>query len=138
MITGLIMTKKFLTTFEAAKLLSVTPDAVLKWIKLGILDARRTPGGHHRIPKKSIEDLLEISPKTRSLVEKQRSFPYCWEFNARSNNCPGECEDCLVYKISAKGCYKIFNIPEDFGHLKLNCETTCEECNYYKYVQSSN
>jgi hypothetical protein len=30
------MAKEYLTTFEAAKLKSVSPDAVLKWIKSGI------------------------------------------------------------------------------------------------------
>ena len=128
------MAKEYLTTFEVAKIMSVTPDAVLKWIKSGILEARRTPGGHHRIPRKSIDALLEKSQKPHSTIEKQRSFPYCWEFNDRQNNCSGECEQCLVYKISAKGCYKIFNFPADYGHLKLNCDSSCEECNYYKYI----
>jgi excisionase family DNA binding protein len=132
------MTKEYLTTFEAAKILSVTPDAVLKWIKSGILEARRTPGGHHRIAKKNIYTLLEKSQKTDPSIEKQRTFPYCWEYNEHHKNCPNDCEDCLVYKISAKGCYKIFHFPDDYGHLKLNCETSCEECNYYKYIHSAN
>jgi len=130
------MTKEYLTTFEAAKIMSVTPDAVLKWIKSGKLKARRTPGGHHRIAKKNIDELLDISQKTHPSAEKQKSFPYCWEFNQK--NCPGDCEDCLVYKISAKGCYKIFHFPEDYGHLKLNCDTSCEDCNYYKHIHTNN
>jgi excisionase family DNA binding protein len=43
------MNKGYLTTFEAAKLISVTPDSILKWIKSGKLAAFRTPGGHYRI-----------------------------------------------------------------------------------------
>ena len=132
------MAKEYLTTFEVAKIMSVTPDAVLKWIKSGILKARRTPGGHHRISKQSIEELLEKSEKEQRSANRQKLYPYCWEFNKQLKNCPSECEDCLVYKISAKGCYKIFNIPTDCGHLKLNCETSCEECNYYKYIHTNN
>ena len=132
------MTKKYLTTFEAAKIMSVTPDAVLKWIKSGILEARRTPGGHHRIAKQSIDTLLEKSQKKHASLEKQRSFPYCWEYNTQNKNCLGDCENCLVYKISAKGCYKIFDFPEDYGHLKLNCDSSCEECNYYKFITTNN
>jgi excisionase family DNA binding protein len=132
------MAKEYLTTFEAAKIMSVTPDAVLKWIKSGILEARRTPGGHHRISRKSIDDLLNKNEKKHPSEEKQQLFPYCWEYNQRFNNCSGDCEDCLVYKISAKGCYKISHFPTDFGHLKLNCDSTCEDCNYYKYIHSEN
>lgn len=111
------MTKEYLTTFEAAKIMSVTPDAVLKWIKSGILEARRTPGGHHRIARKSIENLLTENKKNHPPEEKQKSFPYCWEYNTQNKKCPGDCENCLVYKISAKGCYKIFDFPKDYGHL---------------------
>ena len=88
------MTKDYLTTFEAAKILSVTPDAVLKWIKSGILEARRTPGGHHRIARKNIDQLLEKSYGSYHTGDKLKSFPYCWEFNRE--HCPGDCEDCLV------------------------------------------
>ena len=132
------MAKEYLTTFEAAKIMSVTPDSVLKWIKSGILKARRTPGGHHRISKQSIDDLLKKSQRTSGIVNKQKLYPYCWEFNNQLKNCSGSCEDCLVYKISAKECYKVFHFPADFGHLKLNCKTTCEECHYYKLVHTDN
>jgi len=132
------MTKEYLTTFEAAKIMLVTPDAVLKWIKSGILKAQRTPGGHHRISKKSIEELLQKSQKDRQSEDKKELYPYCWEFNEQLKNCPDACEDCLVYKISAKDCYKVFNFPSDFGHLKLNCDSTCEECNYFKYIHNEN
>ena len=36
--------KNYLTTTQAAKLLSVSPDTVLKWVKAGKLQARRTLG----------------------------------------------------------------------------------------------
>ncbi len=48
-----------ISTGKAAELLSVTPDAVLKWIKKGKLPARKTAGGHYRISLDSIKDLLD-------------------------------------------------------------------------------
>ena len=47
--------KKFLTTGQLAELYSVTPDAVLKWIKDGKISAIQTPGGHYRI---NMNDIL--------------------------------------------------------------------------------
>jgi excisionase family DNA binding protein len=132
------MTKKFLTTFEAAKLISVTPDTVLKWIKSGVLDARRTPGGHHRIDRKSIEVLLNLDYKSKHPDINQDKLQYCWEYNSHFHNCPDECQSCVVYKTLAKRCYKMKNLPNEFGHLKLYCNTTCEECNYYKYIRTNN
>jgi excisionase family DNA binding protein len=132
------MIKEYLTTFEAAKILSVSPDAVLKWIKSGILNARRTPGGHHRIAKSSIEKLLSLNEKIYSSKQDKQEFQYCWEFNCRSDNCPEDCESCVVYNIRAERCYKMLSFPEEFGHLKLYCKTSCEECNYFKFVQTTN
>ena len=37
------------TTFEVAKLLGVSPPAVVNWINQGLLPAHRTPGGHRRV-----------------------------------------------------------------------------------------
>ena len=55
------MKKGYLTTFQAADILSVTPDSILKWIKSGKLKARRTPGGHYRIPRENVVLLLKES-----------------------------------------------------------------------------
>lgn len=132
------MDKEYLTTFEAAKLMSVSPDAVLKWIKSGILKARRTPGGHHRIERRCIDELLTQDQKICKSEQNQQEFQYCWEFNSRFENCLDECENCVVFKIHAKRCYKMFNLPDEIGHLKLHCKSTCEECNYYGMVQSDN
>jgi excisionase family DNA binding protein len=134
------MEKGYLTTFQVAKLLSVTPDAVLKWVKSGKLEAYRTPGGHYRIPKKSIEVLL-LGSEEKYLSETnqiQDVFKYCWEFNSQNDNCFDRCEDCVVFKTSAKRCYKMCNFPQELGHLKLFCNTSCENCEYYKFVQTHN
>ena len=131
------MVKEYLTTFEAARILSVTPDAVLKWIKSGILEARRTPGGHHRIARESVESLLHSDQKDRSISNQQR-FQYCWEFNSHFQSCSDECDRCVVYKTLAKRCYKLLNLPDEYGHLKIYCKTSCEECNYYKFKKTGN
>jgi excisionase family DNA binding protein len=132
------MTKDYLTTFEASRLMSVSPGAVLKWIKSGVLEARRTPGGHHRIARRSIDELLVNGQKICQTEQNQQEFQYCWEFNSRFENCLDDCENCVVFNTLAKHCYKMFNLPEEFGHLKLYCKITCEECNYYKMIQSDN
>jgi excisionase family DNA binding protein len=103
------MNKEYLTTFEAARLMSVSPDAVLKWIKSGILEARRTPGGHHRIARNSIEKLLSLTQNDHTSKQDQLEFQYCWEFNCRSGNCPEECENCVVYNHSQSVATKCSN-----------------------------
>ena len=45
------------TTGQAARLCSVTPDTVLKWIKAGRIEAQRTAGGHYRISPQELERL---------------------------------------------------------------------------------
>jgi len=132
------MAKEYLTTFQAAELLSVTPDSVLKWIKSGKLQARRTPGGHHRIARKSIDELLFKSQKTHQSSQDQHDFQYCWEFNAQQKHCNIRCEDCVVYRISAKHCYKMCNFPKEVGHLKQFCTTSCDNCEYYRFTIINN
>ena len=60
----------YLSTGKAAKALSVTPDTVLKWIKSGKLDARRTAGGHYRIHPGEIErPQIESFPTVGSTIK---------------------------------------------------------------------
>lgn len=44
---------------EAAKLLSVHPATVKRWIFEGKLQATRTLGGHYRVPRGEVERVLE-------------------------------------------------------------------------------
>ncbi len=44
----------YLTTHEVARLLQVSPGAVLTWIDQGTLPAFRTPGGHRRVVKSTL------------------------------------------------------------------------------------
>ena len=132
------MDKKYLTTFQAAELMSVTPDSVLKWIKSGKLAARRTPGGHYRIERNSIKTLFKETgnPVSHESILKHRVFQYCWEFNEKRNNCQDNCEDCMVFKVRALRCYKLSKLP--FASLGLFCKSSCEECEYYKLVEADN
>lgn len=134
------MNKEYLTTFQAAQVMSVTPDSVLKWIKSGLLNARKTPGGHYRISRKNLETLLEgKGNKTQAKpVQQKKVFVYCWEFNNNKLDCQQGCDDCVVYKIRAERCYKISNFPTEFGHLRKFCKSSCDDCEYYKFLKSSN
>ncbi|MBF0521976.1 MAG: helix-turn-helix domain-containing protein [Candidatus Omnitrophica bacterium] len=49
----------FLTTSQAAELLHVTRFTVLSWVKQGKLKAVTTLGGHQRIPREAVLDLLK-------------------------------------------------------------------------------
>ncbi|MBK5294232.1 MAG: helix-turn-helix domain-containing protein [Acidobacteriia bacterium] len=50
------------STGEVARLCSVNPDTVLKWIKKGRLAATRTAGGHYRIEKHDLAALVPLPP----------------------------------------------------------------------------
>ena len=134
------MKKGYLTTFEAADILSVTPDSILKWIKSGKLEARRTPGGHYRIPRQNVELLLKKSEQkvSRYTGLSESKNKYCWEFNSDQTNCNSDCDNCVVYKSRALRCYEMSNLPVEHGYLKNYCTSTCENCDYYKFVMSRN
>lgn len=45
---------EYFTTFQVARFLHVSPPTVVNWVKSGLLQAHRTPGGHRRIAKADI------------------------------------------------------------------------------------
>jgi excisionase family DNA binding protein len=47
-----------ITTTEAAEMLGVARTSVQIWVEKGMLRALKTPGGHRRIPRDSVETLL--------------------------------------------------------------------------------
>lgn len=59
----------YFTTFQVAKILGVSPPAVVNWVKSGLLHAHRTPGGHRRITR---SDLVAFA--------KAREYPLPPEF----------------------------------------------------------
>ncbi len=132
------MSQKLLTTGQAAKICSVTPDTVLKWINSGRLPATRTPGGHHRV---SHTDLSRVLNSEKGIVfnveaatqRQQQHFRYCWEFNGNGALQDG-CRECVVYQMRAKRCYEVVERAREIGHNKVFCKKSCDECDYYKVV----
>ncbi|MEI6437216.1 MAG: helix-turn-helix domain-containing protein [Candidatus Omnitrophota bacterium] len=51
----------YLTTTEAAKICHVTRFTVLNWVKKHKLESTATLGGHQRIPRKAVLDLVKKS-----------------------------------------------------------------------------
>ncbi len=94
-------TREYLTTTEAAKLLCVSPDTVLKWVKAGKVKSRRTLGGHFRIPSTELslftsQQSLDVEDNHSPLASQ--THQYCWEFLAAGGPTKTECEDCITYR----------------------------------------
>lgn len=128
--------KRYLTTGEAAALCGVTKDTMLKWVKAGKITSTRTQGGHYRILRR---DLLElVTPDAQPLdQESSKPFMYCWEFHSKSDEIDPECPGCIVYRTQAYLCYEMRLIPDNAGHLKTFCKSTCVECDYYRYISGT-
>lgn len=129
--------KNYLTTSQAARLLSVSPDTVLKWVKAGKVKSHRTLGGHFRIP---VSELSIVSLGQPSLVSlsaqtaKPLVHQYCWEYLAGDGEIKAECKECITYRSRAKRCYELKDLPGGMGCLNLLCDTECSQCDYYKVV----
>ena len=54
--------RAYCTTSEAARLLGVSLRTVQLWTEAGLLEARKTAGGHRRISRASVEGLLHKKP----------------------------------------------------------------------------
>lgn len=50
--------REYLTPYEAARLLQVSPKTVSRWAKEGRVPHLMTLGGHRRYPKREIEALV--------------------------------------------------------------------------------
>ena len=116
------MSRGLLSTGDAAKVCSVTPNTVLKWIKGGLLPAQRTPGGHYRIDPR---DLAQRFP-----LRQAEGPVYCWEHNAHNGELLEECRECLVYRARALRCYQLAG-ADGSGRV---CETACEDCDYFRRI----
>jgi len=123
------------TTGEVAQLLSVTRDTVLKWVKQGRLPARRTAGGHFRIPEDALQQLVSAAsnPKAENTASTHLEAPiYCWEYFARDGKTQEQCRNCLVYKVKGTKCYDVSEFLKKVGFGATCCSTECEDCGYYK------
>lgn len=130
--------KDYLTTTEAAKLLSVSPDTVLKWVRAGKVNSYRTLGGHFRIPvsELNIPKSSQKSPAAKTPEDKELSpvHQYCWEYLAGGGEIDPKCKDCITFRSRAQRCYELKDLPGEFGCLNLMCDTNCAECDYYNLV----
>jgi excisionase family DNA binding protein len=125
------------STGKASKLLSVTPDTILKWIKQEKLPALRTAGGHYRVSQEAIDALLhrpaeKPSPKTSFPPD---SLMFCWEFFAQNRRVRTGCQNCLVFRAHALKCFEMNHLPKGMGFNGGLCASSCESCAYYHYHQ---
>jgi len=126
----------YLSTGQASKLLAVTPDTILKWVKLGRLPAKRTAGGHYRISEEDIKTLLEVtdsSDLSQISPQPENGLFYCWEFFAVDGQSKKDCLDCLVYKAQALNCYEMNHLSKDLGYNGGLCSSSCDKCSYFRY-----
>jgi len=124
--------KNHYTTSQAAKLLSVSADTVLKWVKASKIASYRTPGGHYRIPSEAVEAFLPGLALDSKHNKIQPGYDYCWNFYADSEGVRTDCQDCVAFRSKAYRCYEMRDIPGEFGHLRLHCQTSCEECDFFQ------
>lgn len=66
--------KDYLSTREAAELLDVAVSTVQLWTNNGLLKAWTTAGGHRRIAKNSVEDMLK--QQQASIEQKSSDHPF--------------------------------------------------------------
>jgi len=126
-----------LTTTEAAKLLSVSPDTVLKWVKAGKVKSHRTLGGHFRIPLSELSQIateMPVSVDWKGLSAGPVTHQYCWEYLAAGGEIKKECRECITFRSRARRCYELKDLPGGLGCLNLMCDTDCHQCGYYKKV----
>ncbi len=118
-----------LSTGQAAKLLSVTADTVLKWIKKGKLPAVRTAGGHYRIHWSDVQRLRD-----GSMVTPEPSTPrpiHCWEFHANGEEIGETCLSCIVYRARALRCFALSGLYGSDSNAGTHCSTSCLDCAYH-------
>ncbi|MHC4672932.1 MAG: MerR family transcriptional regulator [Planctomycetota bacterium] len=128
-----------LSTGQAAKFCSVTPDTVLKWIKKGRLRATRTAGGHYRIERRDLESLM-ASPSPgenppQRFPECSSKSMHCWEYLGNRGAVRDECRQCVVYRVRATRCFLMAGLESEIGHVRRFCQTSCEDCTYYRRVK---
>ncbi|MFC1678993.1 excisionase family DNA-binding protein [Elusimicrobiota bacterium] len=132
------MPDDILSTGQAAKLCSVTRDTVLKWIKLGKIEAIQTAGGHYRIEKDSLKPYMPASVPVATAQKPEaadKSVSYCWEYHSQGREVRGDCRECMVFKSQARRCYLMAGLGEKAGHSGVHCKDNCYECEYFHFIE---
>jgi excisionase family DNA binding protein len=127
--------KEYVSTGQAAELCSVTPDTVLKWIKSGKVPANRTPGGHYRINKEIMQNIIETESLQVDSGYLNRPFQFCWEYYKSNGGISEKCQECIVYRSRATRCYEMIKLPEESGHARVFCQGSCDDCEYFRVVK---
>jgi len=129
------MEQDMVSTGQAAKLCSVTPDTILKWIKNNKIEAVQTAGGHYRITKDKLKPYMVVS--LEEVQETTHQIDYCWQYHADKNNINENCRECMIFKSKAEKCYLVAGLGENAGHAQTFCTTSCYECEYFHLMNSS-
>jgi len=124
-----------LSTGEVARRLSVTPDTVLKWVKLGKMPAIRTAGGHHRIEAEVVERLLRPECRAKEATGADPRRLRCWEYFNTDGQVREECTQCAAYQVRAGRCFELMRRDALLPGQRLFCSSSCEDCPYYQQVQ---
>lgn len=100
--------------------------------------ARRTPGGHYRIPKEQIERLLEQRTEQgwAGLARPLREATplRCWEFSSLTREVLGQCRRCLAYQAEASFCFQLRKKLADNMRFACCGPARCADCQYYRRV----
>ncbi len=127
--------RSLLSTGQAAKLCSVTPDTILKWIKRGRIDGIRTAGGHYRVRSEDLWGILRGAPEDEPGPPRVPGPLRCWEYFSVDGVLRDECKDCVVRRVGATQCFHMATLAPELGHAKRFCRTSCEDCVYYRRVK---
>lgn len=68
-------TSNYLTTREAADLLEVSVPTAQSWVERGLLSSWKTEGGHRRILRSSVMEVLKQQQDKRALAQRPHSMP---------------------------------------------------------------
>jgi excisionase family DNA binding protein len=114
-------------------MLSVTPDAVLKWVKAGKLPARQTAGGHYRVSLDAVKEIITRGGELPDIPQSsKRQYEPCWEYYAVEGRIKHECRSCLVFRARGERCYEVGKDLKLSGEGATCCESDCADCAYYK------
>ncbi|MBF0330846.1 MAG: excisionase family DNA-binding protein [Candidatus Omnitrophica bacterium] len=121
------MKNDYLTTTEAAKILHVTRFTVLNWVKQGKLAAVATLGGHQRIPKQSIDQILHheqvVTQAPAAVSTKAKAVPvtYAKQFDAAKTAIVAQ--KAKVSRMFKRGAYVsgkyLASVKEQISHIVL-------------------
>jgi excisionase family DNA binding protein len=141
---------ELLTTGQAAKLCSVTPDTVLKWIKKGRLLATRTAGGHFRVARQDLRPFMAFRsahgeepgtgarrPDDPAGIAVGAPEVHCWDFLSRDGEILEDCKQCVVYRVRASRCFLLAGMETLEGHSRHFCKGSCDDCVYFRRISGS-